>query len=160
MRLVPAFLLLVVATPAFAGDPELPPPLNLVEKRQELFGAYPEFPVENARSALRRHGAEIQRFEQMVIGGWQQEILERCRQVKAFESFVNKRNRNGELSPNQYAQHLEDIQSEREDCDTRYKETSAFWQLEADLRTMNSERFEQLRTAEVECSRNDECRTR
>lgn len=161
MRIFSAALALVlICVPADAADPLLPPKVDLVQKREQLFGAYPEFPAENAMTALRRYGNAISRYEQEVIAGWQQEILERCRQVKEFERFISKRNARGELSPNEYAEHIEAIADERELCDAKNKDTSPLWQLEAELRTMNSKRFTELEVASTLCSRTDDCRTR
>lgn len=159
MRLAPAILAFALATPAFAADPELPPQIDLLSKREELFAKYPAFPDENRMSALRRYGSEVNRYEQLVIGGWQQEIAERCNKAKAYERHVNRKNADGEMAPNDLAEAREAIAAEREQCDSRNRETSPLWRLEAELRAMNTERYEELVKATSECASSETCRT-
>lgn len=159
MRVVLAIVSLVfLGVSAVHAEPSLPPPIDLVQKRDQLFGAYPEFPEENAMSALRRYGNAISRYEQQVIGGWQREIEQRCRQTKDFERHVSRNNQRGELSPNAFSEHQEAIAAERELCDVKNKDSSPLWQLEAELRAMNSQRFAELQDATAICVRNDKCR--
>lgn len=150
----------LLSPPAWATEPSLPPEIDLVQKRAQLFEAYPPFPEQNAMTALRRYGNAISRYEQQVIGGWQQEILQRCRQVKDFERHISKPAVRADLSPNELALHEEAIADERLLCDAKHKDTSPLWQLEAELRAMNTSRFNELVLVTTECSSSEECRTK
>lgn len=136
---------------------DLPEPINLAKKRSDMIAAYPPLPDPVTLDSLRKQGSKHRDFEVSIIGGWRAEIEGRCQSVKETEAKAAKMKTRGDITDNQLADCAEAIRDERLRCDVKNRKTSPYYTLLREVESYNNEKFEELKTAFYECSRNNEC---
>lgn len=142
----------------FSVDLTLPDPLNIQSETVEAFSNLPILLDDSSRSEILKYRQNLKKFGAIFVEGLHRRIEDICDRLSLVERNARKVLSRNEMSQYLFNNIIEQIESERKNCDPINAKTSPYFDLYHELRDLHTELETDSLVTLSKCDSSQRCR--